>query len=704
MKKLILTEKPSVARDFAKALGVTPKGSGFFENDSYVITWAIGHLLTLKAPEDYDKSLKRWKEDTLPIIPDKMKYKSISKTYPQLKIIRSILKRNDLSDLIVATDAGREGELIARSITQGSKNIKNQWRFWSSQALSPKVISEQMGKLKPLSHYDRLFYAGQSRQFADWLVGMNLTRIATIKLGDLYSIGRVQTAVLSLLVKRKMEIVSFKPETYFTISADFDFSKKKITANWFSKDKDGNFIKIKKAEDAVHLKNKIEGKDSKVVEIKSEEKSLPPPRLYSLTDLQKDANIRFGFSAKKTLSLAQSLYEKSKCLSYPRSDSKVLGTKNLDLAKKLASKFQSSSPKLFEKFEAYKLSLKNRLVFNDALLTDHHALIPLKEYKGNPQSDEGKIFNLVLTRFAMVFSKNHNFTETKIKIECEKELFRTSGKVITETGWKFLNYKKDEDIILPGLKENEIGQALKVNIKEKQTTPPPHYTEASILNDMQNPARLIQNKEYKEIFRGEIGLGTQSTRAQIIETLIQRSYIHREKKQLIANDKGVNLISILCKMKFSRNLISPNETAKWEKILNDMAMGKGIPEDFLKKVIIFVKESINEWKDNQFSEKQKNISPKKAFKKNTYSSIGSCPKCKSKVIEWPKSYGCSKWKEGCKFTIWKTMANKKISTTQAKKILEKGKSDILKNLKSKQGKVFDARLVLNKDHEVSFEF
>ena len=360
-KTLILTEKPSVARDFAKALGV-PSRKGWMENDEYIVAWAIGHLVELLEPGEYDAKWKRWSLASLPIIPEEFRYKPIEKTKKQLRLINGFFSSGRVGKIVIATDAGREGEVIARTILLSSgvpaENLegrKDVLRFWTSQALTPSVVKAGMQSLKPAGEYDRLWRAGQARQIADWLVGMNATRSATKRMDDLFSIGRVQTAVLALLVDRRRERENFKPEPYWLLKALFENPKGQWWGSWFDKDQ----TRFLKEEDAKTVQEKIENRQGRVVSAKKQKKKQPPPLLYSLTDLQRDANIRFGFTAKKTLGIAQGLYENKKCLSYPRTEAQVLGSKNVELVKKIVAALSQSYPARFPKHRGRENRRKN---------------------------------------------------------------------------------------------------------------------------------------------------------------------------------------------------------------------------------------------------------------------------------------------------------------------------------------------------------
>jgi DNA topoisomerase-3 len=718
MKTLILTEKPSVARDFASALNVRSGSSadGFLENENYIITWAIGHLLAPFDPEDYDFKYKKWSLETLPILPAEFKFKAQPKTKKQLDAIKRLLKRSDVSKIIVATDAGREGELIARLILQEGKSKVPSFRFWTSAALTKEVIHENLKNIKPLYDYDRLFIAGRARQKADWLVGMNLSRVATIKLGDLFSVGRVQTAVLGLLAERREAIDKFVPVDYFELKADFQFQKGVVTAYWFDPKKKEDEKRQDKRENFDKLQAALQSKKAQIVVMTETEKTTYPQGLFSLTELQRQANIQFGFSASKTLELAQSLYEKYKCLSYPRTDSKVMAQSSFDLVEGLVYKFKDLYPEHFEKFAPFKVSLKNKFVFDDSRLTDHHGLVPLKDFSGDENSPEGKIFHLVLKRFITNFLENHKYLETLLEIECEKERFKARGKKILEMGFKVLEGRETEEIIpLVGL--NEEGVFKKGEVEAKKTRPPGEYTEATLLYDMTNPARLVDENDLKKIFRTEIGLGTQATRAAIIETLLKRFYISRQAKNIVATDKGVELIKRLKALPASRSLVSVSQTAKLEFSLQSMAEGECDDLEFLDAIHAYVTQATAECKglDVLQAEKREKVYKGNFAKYNkkptdgekpamVKSTLGPCPLCQADINDSPKAWGCSRWKEGCGFTIWKYVAKKKLSESIVKTLMIKKKTELLKGFKSKAGKPFEAYLLLNQEGKVEFEF
>jgi len=639
-KTFILTEKPSVANDFARALNVRGRYDGYFQNNSFIITWAIGHLVELKKPEDYHPRWKSWQLDTLPIMPESFEYNPIDRTSQQLRIIQKLLKTKP-EKIIIATDAGREGEVIARTILMKCNSLhqKSLYRFWTSQALTDEVIRDAFNSCKPANAYDRLWKAGQSRQIADWLVGMNGSRAATLKMNDLFSVGRVQTAVLALLVDRRRERENFKPEPYWMLKALFTNPKGTWNGTWFRKRQ----TRISSEEKALEIEKKIAKQDGIVQSVKKQKKSEAPPLLYALTDLQRDANNKYGFSAQKTLQLAQDLYEKFKCLSYPRTDSNVLGSKNEDLIQGTVKKLSSVYSDMFAGVQPRRMKSSYKRVFNDSKLTDHHALIPLSPLPSGASSDHQKIYMLVLKRFAQAFHADCQFEQTEIiTLVCE-ETFRTKGKVILVPGWRVLEPQpakskqsksedeEDEQEQLPPLQKSDPAHVQDTNILKKQTKPPPEYTEASLLRDMTNPGRYVADDTLKKIYRGDIGLGTQSTRAQTIETLLARKYIVRKKRQVVATDKGCLLIETLRQFETTKKLTSPEETARWEMQLDSIAQGNGSDDEFLQNIKTFVIQSVEEFKSKTIQIDR--------------SKLGECPECGGKIIKGNKDYGCANWRE-----------------------------------------------------------
>ena len=704
MKTLILTEKPSVAMDFARGLGIRGKQDGYIENDTYIITWAVGHLVELFEPQDYDPAWKKWSFENLPIIPASYRYKTIKRTKKQFNVIRRLLSRKNIGRIVVATDAGREGEVIARTVlltAQPAGTIET-YRFWTSQALTPGVVQSGMKTLKPAAEYDRLWDAGRARQIADWLVGMNGSRAATIRMKDLFSIGRVQTAVLALLVERRKERDNFKPEPYWLARATFSGEKGTWQGLWTHKGKS----RITSRREARRIIAAIENRRGVVTSAIRNEKRQPPPLLYSLTDLQQDANIRFGFSAKQTLAIAQDLYEKKKCLSYPRTDSRVLGSKNVAMVQGLIQKLAKQYPDVFSGIDPKLTGAGNKRVYNDARLTDHHALIPLAPLPENSSDRERNIYDLVLKRFGAAFYPDciYEVREILTKVD-EKLIFRTTGRVILRQGWQSLlmpgpgkksadEYEQD---LLPPLEKGDSGIVAKSEIEDKKTTPPPEYTEALLLKDMTNPGRYVNEADLKKIYRGDVGLGTQATRAQIIETLLARSYVRREKKTLMATKKGIFLIDTLKKLSVAGTLASPEKTALWEMELERISNGKGSADMFLEGIEKFVRDTVREFWESETGGAQREA-------------LGRCPLCGRAVVEGYKTYECSgkrKADGGCRFVIWKKIAGKTISPGAAAMLLNGRTVGPYKGFVSKKKKRFSAALKLvcnNGNWEVRFLF
>jgi DNA topoisomerase-3 len=710
-----------VARDFAKALGIEAKRNGFVEGGEYVITWAIGHLVELAEPGDYDPKWKRWNMSTLPIIPERLRYKPIRDVKKQLEIVQGQLRRDDVVKVVIATDAGREGEVIARTILQtvtGADDAHRPqkafelYRFWTSQALTPQVVRDTLNKLKPAAEFDRLWNAGQARQIADWLVGMNLSRAATLKLGSFentFSVGRVQTAVLALLVDRRRERERFKPEPYWVLRANFSNPKGTWWGTWFK----GDDVRIGKKEEAEAILSHIRGESGQVKSVKKTRKKLPPPLLYSLTDLQREANSRYGLSAKGTLDIAQRLYEDKKCLSYPRTDSKVLGSQTVDLASRLVEKLSAVYPPIFQGVDRKLIDLSNKRVFNDAKLTDHHALIPLAPLPRSASEDEKHIYDMVLKRFAAAFHPDYEYEATELITEVKKETFRTRGKRPLVPGWKAVyglkepqaaakssgngggdgaggsageDERDEED--LPPLEKKDPAKVEETKLEEKMTQPLPEYTEDLLLKDMTNPSRYVTEEELQKIFKGDVGLGTQATRAQIIETLIHRQFVTREKKKVAATDKGCFLIERLRRLHRAKAIAMPEETARWEMELEKIALGIGNPEAFIAGIKQFVKDGVEELKMSE--EQQMAEGP-----------LGKCPACGGEIIEGNKGFGCKNWREqdgGCRFVVWKETAGRTITHEDIRTLLAQGVTPAM-TFRSREGKEFSAALKIEYNEE-----
>lgn len=651
-KQLIIAEKPSVARDIGSVLHCSQKGDGYIEGSEYVITWAIGHLITLCEPEDYDEKLKKWQYQSLPILPSEIKIKPYAKTVKQLKIIQNLMNRKDVDALICATDSGREGELIFRYIYAYAGCSKPFKRLWIS-SMTDKAITEGFEKLKDGKAYDNLYYSAKCRSEADWLVGINATRAYTTKNNVLLSIGRVQTPTLALIVNRQKEIDDFKPKDYYEVQVDYgDFS-----GTWF--DDKPSETKIDKEDGAKAIAEKVKGQTGTLKKItKSKKKEMPPP-LYDLTELQRDGNKSHGYTAQQVLTIAQELYEKRKLITYPRTDSRYLSDDMKNKVKQTMNKinvppYNKTIEQLLAKGE---LKFSKRIIDNSKV-TDHHAIIPT-DVTPKIQSlskDEQNIYNLVVKRFIAVFCEDFLFETTELIVEIKEETFVSKGKIITQKGWKslYIASKDDKEQTLPNLKKGDQLTAHDTEILKKQTSPPKPFNEATLLSAMENAGRLVEDESLKELMKGS-GFGTPATRAGIIERLIQVEYIGRKGKAVFPTSKGVKLIEIV-----PDELKSPETTGKWEKALHKISQGEMEMDKFMesiKRFVVYLVKSTEANKGKVVFEEQKKSQSKGGSKAEKPShALGTCPLCKEGyVLENKKAFYCSDWKSGCKFTLWINM-------------------------------------------------
>lgn len=703
-KKLIVTEKPSVARDIAKVLGVKGKGDGYLIGDQYIVTWAVGHLLTLLNPEEYDEKYKRWRLETLPILPDPMKIKPIPRTKAQYQIIKKLMQDKEVDSIICATDSGREGELIFRYIYDHAKCKKKVERLWIS-SMTDEAIKKGFETLKPGEDYDKLYESAKCRSEADWLVGMNATRAFTIQYGTLLSVGRVQTPTLAIIVNRQKEIDAFVAEEYFEVMARLT----NFEAKWI--DLKNNQTKIDKKEKAEEIIEKITGKTGLVTDIKKKQKKEAPPLLYDLTELQRDANKFYGFPAKKTLSLAQSLYERHKAITYPRTDSRYLSDDMVGVIKKTLTVYCTGDyERLIQPIlDKPKLPITNRII-NTAKVTDHHAIIPTDRFINVKRlgADEQKIFNLVLKRFIAVFYPHYVYTQTTVIARVEEEDLIAKGKVIDQLGWmQFYTStsnksskrgKDEEEQTLPDIKKGDPVEVKKTELLAKKTSPPRAYTEGTLLSAMENAGRFVDDEELKEQMK-DGGLGTPATRAATIERLLQVGYIERKGKQVIPTEKGIKLIDVL-----PPEIQSPEMTGKWEKGLASIAKGTMNPERFMGSIQRYVVYLINAakttGKDIQFEQDKPKYKGKGS--KGGAKSFGKCPVCqKGDVLENTKAFYCTQWREKCPFTIWKNELEKfsiaQITKPMITQLLKDGKipkADIIQPQTKEKAK---ADIVLNKN-------
>lgn len=571
-KTLVLAEKPSVGKELARVLGCRKGGDGYIEGDKYVVTWALGHLVSLADPEVYDKKYEHWNILDLPMLPQNMKLTVLRETSRQYKVVSGLMKRSDITELIIATDAGREGELVARWIMQKAGWRGTTRRLWISSQ-TDKAIRDGFARLRPASEYDNLFRSAQARSQADWLVGLNVTRALTCKYNAQLSAGRVQTPTLALIVRREEEIRKFVPKEYWTVSVKLEG----FTATW--RDKNGQ-SRIFDKEKAERIAEALKGKQAAVTSVTKNYKHTPPPAAYDLTELQRDANRRYAYSAKETLSLMQSLYETHKLLTYPRTDSRYISD---DVVPTLPDRLRSLMTEPYNAAARELLAkkpLQTRYIVNNAKVTDHHAIIPTEEpYEPRLLSGpERNIYDLVARRFLAVLMPAYEYEEVKLTLDIGGETFTAGGRIVRSEGWKAVcgslsaaEDDEDEDDTrqtLPSLTQGQRLNVSSVRLNSGKTTPPARYTEATLLTAMEHPGGQVGDRQLGKILEETSGLGTPATRADIIEKLFSSFYIERSGKHLVPTSKGIQLVGLV-----PEELRSATMTAQWEERLARIAKG-----------------------------------------------------------------------------------------------------------------------------------
>ncbi len=691
---LVVAEKPSVARDIGRVVGCKNKNEGYIESDKYIVSWALGHLITLCEPEDYDIAYKKWSMETLPVMPEEMKLKAVKKTAKQLAVLKKLMNSKEVDFIICATDSGREGELIFRYIYQYVKCRKPFKRLWIS-SMTDEAIKEGMANLRNSDEYDNLYQSAKCRSEADWLVGMNASRAYTIKHNALLSVGRVQTPTLNMIVKRQKEIDDFVSKDYYEVVADYGNFK----GTWFNeKYTDTRIDDFGKAEE---IRLRTDKKTAEVVLLENEKKKEYPPLLYDLTELQRTANRMYGFSAKKTLDIAQSLYEKHKMITYPRTDSRYITTdmppKAVSSLKKLST--VSEYGNFISKLNLNGLNFGKRIVDNSKV-SDHHAIIPSdsKPNMSKLSNDEFKVYDLVARRFIAVFYPNHEYMVTTLEAHCKNgnftDKFVSKGKTELSYGWREIEpfKEKDEKNNIPNdLKKGDILNIVKSQTVKKKTQPPKPYTEATLLSAMENAGREVEDETIKEQLK-ESGIGTPATRAAIIERLLSVGYIRRAGKTLIPEEKGIKLC-----MTVPDELKSPQTTGKWEKGLSSIAKGKMQPERFMASIGRFVMFLIDDAKSNK---SEVEFEKEARTKKKRSVSLGKCPVCGGKVLENTKAFYCANWKEGCQFKVWKNILDRYgavMDSAKMRKLLKNGKAEGIKFTLPQTGEGGTGNLILNKD-------
>ncbi|MBQ2445498.1 MAG: DNA topoisomerase III [Oscillospiraceae bacterium] len=591
-KSLVLAEKPSVGRELARVLGCKRGGEGYMEGDRYVVTWALGHLVTLADPDVYEKKWEKWDMADLPMLPQNMKLVVIGQTARQFKVVQSLMKRGDISDLVIATDAGREGELVARWIMVKAGWKKPTKRLWISSQ-TDKAIKEGFAKLRPASDYDNLYRSAQARSEADWIVGLNVTRALTCRHNAQLSAGRVQTPTLALIVDREKEIRNFVPRDYYGV---------RLKAGGFSatyRDRNNNARSFDRT-----VMEKIAAACEKgecvLTQVRKMRRQTPPPAAYDLTELQRDANKKYAYSAKETLNLMQSLYEQHKLLTYPRTDSRYISD---DVVATLPDRLKAvmvDSYKPFAQEIMRNRPLKTKYLVNNAKVTDHHAIIPTEESPDLWQlsGPERNIYDLVVRRFLAVLMAPYEYEEVELTLTCGGHNFTAKGKIVLNQGWKAVydrNFsfeeEEEESQSLPDVRQGQRLKVSSVQVTNGKTPPPPRYTEATLLTAMEHPQTQVQDKEQRKILEETGGLGTPATRADIIEKLFSAFYIERRGKELVPTSKGMQLVELAPK-----DLRSATLTAKWEDRLSRIAKGQERDFKFIEEMRVYAGKLVNDVK------------------------------------------------------------------------------------------------------------
>lgn len=598
-KILVLAEKPSVGRDIARVLGCKNEKNGYIEGSKYIVTWALGHLVTLADPETYDKKYKSWEMNDLPILPKELKTVVIKKTSKQFNTVKAQLNRNDVDEVVIATDAGREGELVARWIIEKAHIKKPIKRLWISSS-TDKAIKEGFTKLRDGRDYNNLYYSAIARAEADWIVGINATRALTTKYNASLSCGRVQTPTLAIISKREDEIRNFKPKDYYTLDVLTEKGGSYLKLSWHDRNNSTSTFNKDKIE---KIKKKLNNKDLKIVDVKKSNKKKYSPALYDLTELQRDANKIFGYSAKETLSIMQKLYEHHKVLTYPRTDSRYLTD---DIVDTLKDRIKAVNTSEYSKvcMKLLKTKIKpNKSFVDNSKVSDHHAIIPTEErvFLGDLSDKERKIYDLVVKRFLSVLCPPFEYEQTTIKGVCEGETFTANGNKINKLGWRE-NYTVEDDETYGGIIDVNVGEVLNiesVKIESKKTNPPSYLNEATLLTEMEKN-----------------NLGTVATRADIIEKLFNSFFVEMKNKEIHITSKGRQLLDLA-----PADLKSPELTAKWEKTLTDISKGKSKKNDFINQMKNYSKTIVKEIKNSENKFKHDNLTRNK------------CPNCGKFMLE-----------------------------------------------------------------------
>jgi DNA topoisomerase III len=711
-KTLVIAEKPSVGRDLARVLpGPFAKQEGWLEGPDYVITWAVGHLVQLAEPDEYDAKYKRWRMPDLPIVPTKFKLVvRDERSRKQMSVVTAQLGRDDVSQVVNACDAGREGELIFAYLYEKAKSSKPVQRLWLN-SMTTAAMKSAFASLRPAEDYALLEQAARSRSEADWIVGMNATRAATIRLKSSFdgavSLGRVQTPTLAIVARREEEIKAFVPEPYWLVDATFDAGPLDDDPRVY----DGRFHmgskpRIATEQEALAIVEACQGKPGTITKLDKKEQRERAPMLYDLTSLQREANTRYGFSARRTLAAAQRLYEEHKALTYPRTNSRYLTTDMVEEIKPTAELV--GAQKEYAQAAAYVTALDVlplARVVNDEKVTDHHAIIPTRAEHAVDRmgDDDRRVYDMVVRRFLAIFHPEAVFENTRVETtvlpagsDAGGCVFRTRGKLLLVPGWRGVYgqmpseaksaAEEDEgaDQQLPKLEQGEPVETLEISSARKETKPPRRYSDASLLGAMETAGKLVDDDELREAMK-DSGIGTPATRAAIIERLIQVGYLEREARSLVATDKGLNVIRLLGE----HALTSPDMTGQWEHRLDKIERGEDSRKKFMADIAGFAELTVKE-----LDVKLKDVRIPRA-------NLGPCPICGHDIKENRKGYSCwARDDPGCGFVIWKGKSGKQLSVAIARELIRSGHtSKAVTGFKARSGRSFRAHLALSQDPE-----
>ncbi|MGH8690742.1 MAG: DNA topoisomerase III [Burkholderiales bacterium] len=698
-KKLIIAEKPSVAADIARAIGGFARKGDFFESDKYVLSSAVGHLLELAVPEEHDVKRGKWSFKRLPLIPPHFELAPIERSAPRLNLLLRLMKRKDVAGLVNACDAGREGELIFRYIAQHARNKKPIERLWL-QSMTPQSIREGFASLRADRELRPLADAAKSRSEADWLVGINGTRAMTAfnsKEGGFYltTVGRVQTPTLAILVEREECIRAFTPRDYWEVQARFGAKAGEYAARWFDpkfkKDNDAERKpeRLWSAREAQAIVAACRGETGVATE-ESKASTQLSPLLYDLTSLQREANGRFGFPARMTLSLAQALYERHKVLTYPRTDARALPEDYPATVKKTLEELGET--RAFGSFAKQILKQgwvrPNKRVFDNSKISDHFAIIPTLQTPRHLNEAEEKLYDLVVRRFLAVFYPAAEYLQTTRITQVGEHRFKTEGKVLQSPGWLAVYGRAggEESENLPPIAEGEKVPVREIAAQASQTRPPPRYTEATLLSAMEGAGKLLEDDEQRAAMEAK-GLGTPATRAAIIEGLIREDYVHREGRELVPTPKAFSLMFAL-HMLHIVELGSPELTGEWEHKLKLIEVGKLTREEFMAQITDLVKNVVNTIKHGEIPDV-------------AYATVPApCPKCGGTVQENYRKFQCQK----CDFSLWKVISGREWSPDEIAELIGKRFIGPLTGFRSKQGRPFAAGIRLNDGLRLEFDF